>query len=395
MGFPDAWGHEPEHLYFCGLRDGDIPSRPDMDFFLPERLRAELGLRTMKRHLLLEEFNFRRIAGSARNVHLSYPEMEADKVFLPSVFISEGRRVKDPVYGIFSLEEKLVRGGRALYTDSISQIRVRRVFRKGRRFRVTEIDGFRTCPRKFFIEGVAGLRPLEPKRYELDPKTTGTIMHAVMEKLVPFAGLEYPAFRLVARETVEKALRKERVEPYWRDLLGESFLGVLPDIYEIEQDFRKQGFNPAKAEFDIRGDLKGVPLKGKIDRIDARDGAHQIIDYKSGNIDLNPKDILNRGASLQLFLYAALAKQQGFNPDRVGIYSLKETKVRFVPGKDGAKEGRTLGDYVTAALGFLEHTHASLLEGDFRAEPIGDQTCRRCHERPYCPFIHGEAGERG
>ena len=411
LGFHESQGIEPESLYFLGLKDGDIPGRPETDFFLPERLRAKLGLRTMKKTLLIEEFLFGRIASSAGFVHLSYPDMEEDKLFLPSILISEGQPEKDPAYGVFSKEEELVRKGRAPYSAYINEIenikdkvffgtdgqKSEKLKKSKKAINVTDIDAFRTCPRFFFLDKVLGLAPPEAGEFGLDAKIVGTLLHRIMERLLPFpeedAGIN--AFENRADKIIDSVLTENPVHPYWGRLLKESFLAALPGFHEIEKKFSLEGFNMKMAERRVEGELKGIRLKGKIDRVDENEetGAHRIIDYKSGAVSLNSSDVLKKGASLQLFLYAALADEMGIEKIRnAGIYSFKDMKVKLVPGKRDASSGNTMDVFVEAALGWLEETVRMAREGDFPAAPISEQSCRMCHEKPYCPFINGSDG---
>ncbi|MDA8088088.1 MAG: PD-(D/E)XK nuclease family protein [Nitrospiraceae bacterium] len=403
LGFREAAGLEPESLYFLGLKDGGMPARPETDFFLPERLRAELGLKTMKKNLIAEEFLFQKLTSGPAFVHLSYPEMEADKVFLPSIFISEGEPLKDPAYGIFSKEEELVRKGRLPYCAYLKEIAARSAARREksrpRALSVTDVDSFRACPRFFYMEKVMGLAPAEAAQYGLEPKTVGTLLHAAMEALMPLKDEDddLPSFRSRASRIIEAVLAKDAaaggVPRFWGSLLKETFLSALPGIHEIEEKFRQEGFTrtAVMAEGAIEGELKGMRLRGKIDRIDENgEGGRRILDYKTGAAALNPGDVLKKGASLQLFLYAALAETRGIKDvSSVGIYSLKDLRVKLVPGRSDIKAGRTLNDYVEAALGYLEETARALEAGDFRAAPASEQNCRKCHEKPYCPFIHG------
>ncbi|MDA8168409.1 MAG: PD-(D/E)XK nuclease family protein [Nitrospiraceae bacterium] len=397
FGFSDALGLEPGCLYMLGLKDGDLPRHPETDFFLPERLRAELGMATMKKRLSEEEFLFRRIVASCRSVHLSYPEMEADKMFIPSIFISEGQKLKDSLYGIFSKEEELARKGRLPYCVFLKEIK-NIPFRSKNGLRVTQIDACRNCPRFFYIDNILSMTPLEAKRYGLEPKTAGTLLHEIMEKLLPLGpgDFELEGFEKKARRVLDDVLGRAPSPAYWRELLKEVFLDSLPEIHEKELGFISEGFTFLRAEHSIEGELKGIKLRGKIDRIDRHEnGGFQIIDYKTGPLALTPGDVLKKGANLQLFLYAALSAQKGAGAMRVGIYSLKDLKTKFVPGKTDIRAGRTIDDYVSASLGYLEETVRRLEAGDFRAMPIGEQNCRRCHEKPYCPYIHGEPGEKG
>ena len=98
-----------------------------------------------------------------------------------------------------------------------------------------------------------------------------------------------------------------------------------------------------KAEALVEGEvIKNIKLKGKIDRIDIKiqnsklkaessknnkpvtDNEVELIDYKTGAAQLSRAEILNKGASLQLFLYAALMKSLGFKVT-AQAYTLSKT----------------------------------------------------------------------
>jgi hypothetical protein len=97
--------------------------------------------------------------------------------------------------------------------------------------------------------------------------------------------------------------------------------------------------------------------------------------------------VIAKGANLQLFLYAALMKSLGFCVERVGIYSLKDVNLSWVPGKKDKKQGCTIEDYIVTSLKFLEETVSSMRKGIFSASPLNEYTCWNCPERPYCPYI--------
>ncbi|MBI1811073.1 MAG: hypothetical protein HYR78_03935, partial [Nitrospirae bacterium] len=84
-GFFELRGAEPEYLYLGGLKDGDLPSMPEIDLLLPDNVKTKLGLVNMKQYLNLQQFIFRRLTAAlpSKNLHLSYPAMEADRLFLP------------------------------------------------------------------------------------------------------------------------------------------------------------------------------------------------------------------------------------------------------------------------------------------------------------------------
>jgi RecB family exonuclease len=397
IDFSGSEGIEPEFLYFAGLKDGDMPSRPGMDFILPDSVRSKIGLKSLKRHLLTQEFLFKRLINASKGLHLSYPSMEGDKFFLPSVFLDGAGEKKGGVYGVFSEEEKMLRAKSLPFTvhlKEIRKIRQRRIkarFRKGSGIRVTDIDSYRACPRRFFIEKSLGLEPPDIKEYEMEAALLGKILHKVMETLIPQGFLSEEEFKISALKALEQSLSKVQIEDYWKNLIKESFLGILPDIYKVEEGLKKEGYSFMKAELKLEGEpLKGIRLKGSIDRVDGKEGdasCVEILDYKTGSSALSGSGILKKGASLQLPLYACLLRGAGMNPLRAGIYSLKDMKITWVPGK---KDKNTLKDYMDAAISYLEETVKGMRAGDFAAKPLIEQTCARCHERPYCPYIQGK-----
>jgi ATP-dependent helicase/nuclease subunit B len=380
-------GLEPRFLYMGGVKDGDIPSKPELDFLLPDSVRKRLGLVDFKRYLRLQGYIFRRLTRSAGGVRLSYPSMDGDKFFLPSLFLTGGEEPEESVFGVFSKEEEMLRQGRrplSSYMNDIEGIRTSR----GQALNVTYVDAYRRCPRRFFIEKALGLEPPEIKEYAVEAVTLGSIAHELMESLITGGEESFEGFSERAFQVLDAVLSKRPLERYFKALIRDSLGDILPDIYELESGIRAEGFEFYRAELPVEGEpISGIRLRGKIDRIDrSADGSCAVVDYKTGASDLSGAGV-NRGESLQLFLYAALLRAKGMAPERVGIYSLKDLRLKWVPNRRDRKEGLSLDDFVAPALKFLEETAGEAKKGNFPAIPQSDATCRRCHERPYCPYI--------
>lgn len=431
-GFTEIKGIEPEYLYFGGLRDGDLPSKPDIDHILPDSARTRYSLENLNKCLLLQKFAFYRTIESAKNFRLSYPVMEGDKFFLPSPFLPWNKELKHRVYGIFSKEEELIRKSRMPLSSHITDIKsignklIENKFGQDSYIRVTDIDSYRTCPRKFFIEKVLKLEPSEIKEYEVEASLLGTIAHEIMQALIstPFADLDDLGVK--AEAIINKLISDKPVEDYWKKVIKDTFLSILPDIYKLESKLKDEGYSFLGAEVPVEGEIiKGIKLRGKVDRVDKKVQSSkpstraqaegfkvqnlkdnklitrhsepveeslvtdevELIDYKTGATQLSGPQIITKGASLQLFLYAVLMESIGAKVERVGIYSLKDVTLSWIPGRNDRKNGRTIQDYIEASLRFLEETVLKLRSGDFSASPLNEQTCRNCPERPYCPYI--------
>ena len=408
-GFFELRGAEPEYLYLGGLKDGDLPSMPEIDLLLPDNVKTKLGLVNMKKYLRLQEFIFRQLTASSKNLHLSYPAMEADRLFLPSPFLPWKAETAEKTPGILCREEELLRGAEIPLSSHIKEIAVKgrlikKRFGENSNIRVTDIDSYRACHRKFFIEKILGIEPLKTKEYEIEAMLLGTIIHEIMEELMTksFAGIN--EMKAEAEKLLSKLLPEKPLENYWKNFIRDSFLSILPEIYELEAELRDEGYSFMKAEAPVEGEvIKGIKLKGKIDRIDIKiqnskfkvqssennENEVELIDYKTGAAQLSRTEIINKGASLQLFLYAALMKSLGFKVIRAGIYSIKDAKITWAPGK---KDSRTMDAYIESCLKYLEKTISDLRKGDFTALPLNEQTCRNCHERAYCPYVQTASG---
>ncbi len=396
MDFGETRGLEPDCLYFCGLKDGDMPAKPPVDLVLPDSVRTEYGLINLRRYLSLQKLDFLRLTGSAGELHLSYPGVEGDKVFLPSPFLPWAGEVPEKVYGVFSEAEFQQRKGSRLLADSISELRLRgkageRLLRKelSMPLRVTDIDAFRRCPRRFFIERVLGLEASEVAEYEVEARLLGTIVHRVMEELLKLPLDRLDEVRKAVGPVADRIMEDFAIEGYWKRLIREAFIEMLPGVLELESGFRAEGFFPHQLEMKVDGEVvPGIALKGKLDRIDRREAMFRIIDYKTGASDIGG-DVIRKGKDLQLPLYAAMLRSRGMEIEKAGIYSLREVGIKWIPTK---RDKHTLEDYMTASLRYLEDTVAEMRQGSFRAEPLEDFICGTCPEAPFCPFIHARGG---
>ncbi len=412
MDFPALLGLSPQYIFLGGLTDIDIPERPGIDYFLPDSVKKELGFLHLDKYIDIQRFWFQGIIRSAKNLHLSYPAMDGDEMFLPSSFLYSGEEVKERITGIFSKEELLVRQGSKPFSMHISEIEIQPLAfslqhlhpKKSQDFlgtpssaflRVTDVDAYRTCHRRFFIERILNLEPVSVKEYELEAATIGTIIHKIMERLLkePFDSIEN--LRQRAEAIIDESMKERRIDAYWKRLIKDTFIEILPDIYERELEIRKDGYISTEVEMTITGEpIKGVRLRGKIDRFDRIDDSVQIIDYKTGTAGLNCKQVLEGNEKLQLFLYAAIMKNQGYKVSRVGIYSLKDIDIKWCPPKktrrqkteDRRQTTENIDDYIIASLQFLEEAVKNIRKGDFKAKPLNDYICWNCHEYAFCPY---------
>jgi ATP-dependent helicase/nuclease subunit B len=221
----------------------------------------------------------------------------------------------------------------------------------------SRFEEFGDCPQKFFLKTVIGVDDIEDPEHEIEMEVRkkGSLQHAILERFYR----ELPAERIAGavggvppRLTSDAAALLERC-------ISEAFAGydaefppVNPAVRRVEQKrlrfllqrfvvydlqlLASDGFVPKHFEFrfgrhDDDSSAQAIPVqigeqqilvRGSIDRIDVResDGAHRIIDYKSGGAvarrDLGDK--VDEGRALQLPLYALAIKEIfGLTPEQI------------------------------------------------------------------------------
>lgn len=392
MDIYEAAGLCPDHLFVCGMTEDKIPSLPDMDYLLPDAVKRSLGLKDMDRHMDIQRSLFDMLISSARSVRLSYPRIEDDNLFLPSPFLYAIPEKKIDLPGIYSEEELQLTQPAIGLVEDIPEIKGLHGIAPST-YRVTDMDAYRSCPRRYFLEKVLKLEPPDIKEYEVAATTIGILSHTIMERLIREPLGSYDAFAERAGRIAEDVLAAMNIDNYWKDICYDAFIGMLPDIYEKENEVRIDGYRRSVLEMNIQGEpIEGLRIKGKIDRFDLLDNEIQIIDYKSGSAKLTCSEAAKGLENLQLFLYAAMLQQKdNIKVKRVGIYSLGNVSVKWCPSKRVPKNTETtdiMQTYIKEALAAAQKVAGQISAGRFPAEPMEEYTCRQCHEAPFCPYIN-------
>ena len=96
-------------------------------------------------------------------------------------------------------------------------------------------------------------------------------------------------------------------------------------------------------KLDVSLDVPGIPftvkLKGKLDRIDEKDGRLRIIDYKTGSAELSEMNVVNwedlilqpqKSKAFQVICYAFMSGHPEYKSMKAGIISLKNLRQGFL-----------------------------------------------------------------
>jgi len=387
--FELAAGVESEALFFGGAVEEELPSRPVIDPILPERVKKELGLPYLEYYISRQKRYFNMILHSCRREpYISCPSAEGDNLLLPSPFL-DWDSVRPPLSpDIFSEEEIQTMEGLSgnhrgkLRTFSVQNLDIGSYF-KGY-ISVTDIDSYRKCPRRFYIEKVLNITAEEPPRFEVEAKLWGSLAHKTMEHLFRDGDIDIDSMNKRLFEGLTLALKRFPVGDFWSKVAHDIFRRLLPELKAREKDIRANGFTPYLVEKKVAAEIGILKLKGKIDRIDKKRSAVSgqqsalhgqqdsviLLDYKTGRPDRD---------SLQLPLYVSMWQKE--NPDiveRAGIYSLRDGSLTWYPSRGDMTE------FTKSAIVKAEEIVMNISKGVFPPEPHNAQECRYCYHSPLC-----------
>ena len=414
LPFELAAGAGTKELFFGGILEGEFPSRPGIDPILPDKVKKALGIPHLEYYLKRQKLYFNRLLNvSLHDPYFSCPSADGDKVFLPSPFLEWGEAVKPQSLNIFSEEEVLERegyvknetlrstiywSGEMFRTKSDNSALQKRMSPVRNSISVTDIDFYRKCPLRFYIEKVLGLEKEVPPKFEVESRLWGSLAHKTMEHLFTEGDVDLEMLEENILEALEKGLEHFPIGGFWSIVAKEIFLKIMPRMKEQENDIRTEGFSPYMVEKNIKAEIGGLKLRGKIDRVDIKGGLKgsrgqgvkesdqtlepsnpgnlepssvSLLDYKTGGID---KD------SLQLPLYAFMWQETSSEAvEKLGYYSLKEGRVKWYPGKKTGME-----EFISNAVQSAEELVKKIRKGNFPPEPFKPAECRYCDHSPLC-----------
>ncbi len=205
------------------------------------------------------------------------------------------------------------------------------------------LNMFISCPLRFYLSHVAGLWEQEEQEETMEAGTIGNVLHRAMELL--YAGKEiitaqeFSGIRPRVLEAVHAAIKDKFVDP--SELEGKNILlrNVIVELVHqiLSLDEKDAPIHVLQLEetftlpFAI-SETKTVILKGVIDRVDQREDAIRVIDYKTGKVKFRkvnePEDLFIDSAhkeQFQTMLYAYhISKKFHGRPVKVGLITLRE-----------------------------------------------------------------------
>lgn len=333
-----------EALVVSGCTEGALPSSMAGHPFLPDTLRAALGLAGNARRLardshLLHCLVAARPAGMVRlTLSRTGPEGEPAK---PSrlLFRCADTELPDRVRQLFGPAPSL---RRTHARQAAWKLEMPEKFEPPATLRVTSFGDYLDCPLRFYFKRVLKMEGVDPFKVEMDAMDFGSMLHYAIED-----------FSL--NPEVRDSQDPEKITPYVHAALDrvlkthfgtkwslplrvqrESLRARLRKFAQLQAREAAAGWRIVEAEVKFPPDqtlhLEGLPITGQIDRVEIHQatGQRRILDYKTyksaknhrpdethygkprGDSDLSEAEFEREGKprrwrQLQLPLYRALA----------------------------------------------------------------------------------------
>ncbi|MFN3613470.1 MAG: PD-(D/E)XK nuclease family protein, partial [Rubrimonas sp.] len=170
----------------------------------------------------------------------------------------------------------------------------------------TQIETLIRDPFAIYAREVLRLKALDPVGRELDARDRGNTLHKVLEALAVRAATGEPLEDALG-SALDDELAKARAGETQRRLWRARILRAAPVL--LRDEAVRQSLGSPRVEVTGSRGFANFTLTARADRIDLRDGAVAIYDYKTGSA---PSDREVRAFAKQLPLEAAIAEAGGF-----------------------------------------------------------------------------------
>ena len=409
-------------LWLCGASSEALPTKPDPNPFIPYDVQRELELprssAERERHLAQKVFS--RIQAGCPKFIVSYAKFEQGiRQSLTSLLIPEAENNSVSIEFLPPLPPEVMKSFGQLPLEFYREDQVRPVAEpemKWLRGGASILANHAACPFKSFALGRLGLVPKELEIPYFSAKDRGILIHAVLAKFwskihsqIALKALGDAELQTILSDLIEEAFKDFGAQNFKKNLskkLKKDFKKGAEIVLEKERlmqvvwswlEFEKtrQPFEVRLLEKEITTTLAGLPLRLRLDRVDALlpENSIFLVDYKTGASSVQ-QWMGDRLESPQLPLYATLMPVDGLAfADLSGLGEGFKGVIR--EGLDLEIEGLISPDKIknTSFQDFdemiviwkqsLEKLARAFLSGEVRVDPL-ETACRYCGLERLC-----------
>jgi len=312
MGMLETRTLDFDTVIVTSVNEGILPAGKTNNSFIPYDVKKEFDMPTFKDKDAVYTYHFYRLLQRAKNSYLTY-NTEPDVLeggeksrFINQLLTDENinpyikHQIATPKIPIKKSVEKKV-AKTALLLEQLKTM-------ANSGFSPSSLTNYITNPYTFYKQNVLKIQEVAKVEETIAPNTFGTIVHDVLEELyTPLIGQTLTEKSLLEiKNSAERIVQKHFLKTYSDSTIDKGqnliiFKVILKYIlstidYEIKQitnhDIRIIGLEQ-NLQVTLNLPELGFPIrmKGKLDRVEYRNGEIHIIDYKTGNVTLSELEI--------------------------------------------------------------------------------------------------------
>ena len=311
-------------LIVTGMNEGSVPNTSMSDIFLPDSLRKHLNLNHDEERLAIDAFLITAMIESRKK--------DGRACFIAGKTSSAGDPLK-PSRLLFRCEEtELPRRAEQLFGNAEEQhdnhpptisfplqltpspdIPIENTVLK--KLSVTAFKDYLTCPFRFYLKHILGMEELDDQKAELNSMDFGSLVHETLNEMA-----QNHQMNQCEDERELARFLQARAEEWIRLRFGQS----PPLQVTIQLDAAKQrlaaaaraqarlvseGWQIIRSEMQIKAQLNGITVSGRIDRIDQhrKTGQIRILDYKTSDRAATPEAVHLGSTSPEIPDYARVS----------------------------------------------------------------------------------------
>ncbi|MDD5717206.1 MAG: PD-(D/E)XK nuclease family protein [Sulfuricurvum sp.] len=319
MGLLETRGVAYDGVIIVDFNEGYVPHKSEKDLFLNTKTREYAGLPSTHDRESLQKHYYSMLFNRAQKVAIGCVQNSES---VPSRFLLQLGIKSTP--SLYRYEEVLF--------PAVS-FRERKVTTIEGEYDFTQhplsasgLKSFLTCKRQYYFRYIEHLRDHERPRDLSQERDIGNELHAALEQIYKEREKFDSASEIKEnlRSLWEKELSKDPLERHMKRL----WIDKLDPFYLHEAYRFASGIKVLETEKEMRVQVEGITLNGRIDRIDEHHGEIEIIDYKSGKFPDTAKEPKESDVDYQLSIYALMCHGMG-NVIRCGYYDLAKGELKF------------------------------------------------------------------
>lgn len=355
-----------ENIIILSMNEGVFPLKNTSNSFIPYTLRKGFDMPTYEFQDSLFAYHFYRMISRAKNVFMLYDTRsegsqsgEVSRYFYQMKYLYPDKiNLREQLF-TYEVEAPQSESIVVQKTDSVWQKLSRFISGGDSALSASAFNNYIDCPLRFYLMHVEELSEKEEVEESIEHAIFGSILHMIMQniynryrgKVVTKDGLnEIMKNDAYLTQQLEQAFatlytkQPDRPKPLKGNnyLVGETLRTYIKQVLKNDAQLAPFKYIASERRFNLDhkvNDNLSVKFKGSIDRIDEINDVVRIIDYKSGQGDLNFKlieDLFDSSKSkrpkpiLQVFIYSyfysKLTSQQVLSP---GIYFMRTSFQNF------------------------------------------------------------------